>query len=155
MNLENLNKCGKRIDEYVEMLKKPPYGVDMPKLLTMSREDIESIVEQLRRSADAISVISKLLLGQTNLLNNLVEDQPIVAKPKHVMFHRNDDGTVVTTMDWSDGSVTSAKNFPEDEFDAITGINICLAEHAVGNKNRLKKLYKKFAPEAYEEQFNG
>ena len=30
MNLENLNKCGKRIDEYVEMLKKPPYGVDMP-----------------------------------------------------------------------------------------------------------------------------
>ena len=71
------------------------------------------------------------------------------------MFHRNDDGTVVTTMDWSDGSVTSAKNFPEDEFDAITGINICLAEHAVGNKNRLRKLYKKFAPEAYEEQFNG
>ena len=72
MNLENLNKCGKRIDEYVEMLKKPPYGVDMPKLLTMSRDDIESIADQLRRSADAISVISKLLLGQTNLLNNLV-----------------------------------------------------------------------------------
>lgn len=154
MNLENLNKCGKRVDEYVKMLQKTPYGVDMPKLLAMSRKDAESITTQLHRSADALSVILKLLWGQTDLLNNLVEDQPIAAKPKHVMFHRNDDGTVVTTMDWSDGSVTSAKNFPEDEFDAITGINICLAEHAVGNKNRLRKLYKKFAPEAYEKQFN-
>lgn len=154
MNLENLNKCGKRIDEYVEMLQKTPYGVDMPKLLAMSRGDAESITTQLHRAADTLSVILKLLWGQTDLLNNLVEDQPIVAKPKHVIFHRNDDGTVVTTMDWSDGSVTTAKNFPEDEFDAITGINICLAEHAVGNKNRLRKLYKKFAPEAYEEQFN-
>ena len=67
MNLENLNKCGKRIDEYVEMLQKTPYGVDMPKLLAMSREDAESITTQLHRSADALSVILKLLWGQTDL----------------------------------------------------------------------------------------
>lgn len=146
----------KHINEYVDMLRKPVYSVDRAKLLSMSKNDVNEMVSQLNTYIDKISMITNLLWMQTDFFNRLIESNAVVemkSVPTDVNFVATEDGRQRTVVSWSDGSVTSATTLPQDEFDPIQGINICLAERLMGSKNQLRKLYKKYAGDEYAKQF--
>ena len=146
----------KHMDEYVEMLRKPACFVDRTKLLSMSKSDVNEMVSQLNTYIDKISMITNLLWMQTDLLNRLVKNNCVVditSVPTDVNFITTEDGRQRTVVSWSDGAVTSATTLPQDEFDPIQGINICLAERIMRSKNQLRKLYKKYAGDEYAKQF--
>lgn len=155
MHSDTVNEM-KHMDEYVDMLRKPAYSVDRTKLLSMSKSDVDEMVSQLNTYIDKISMITNLLWMQTDFLNRLTENNSMVdtkSVPTDVNFITTEDGRQRTVVSWSDGSVTSATTLPQDEFDSIQGINICLAERLMGSKNQLRKLYKKYAGDGYAKQF--
>ena len=74
-------------------------------------------------------------------------------KPKNSFeikkVHFNDPATVVI---WADGTKTVVKCDEEDIYDPQTGLLMCIAKKAFGNKGRFNDILREWMPEEPEEE---
>lgn len=66
--------------------------------------------------------------------------------------HFNDPATVVI---WEDGTKTVVKCGEEDIYDPQTGLLMCIAKKAYGNKGKFNDILREWVPEEEEEEYDG
>lgn len=82
--------------------------------------------------------IEAVLVGKKNLSN------PFTIKKVHF----NDPATIVI---WADGTKTVVKCSEEDIYDPQTGLLMCIAKKAYGNKGKFNDILREWVPEEEEE----
>lgn len=69
--------------------------------------------------------------------------------PEIKKVHCNYPATIVI---WEDGTKTIVKCQEGDFYSPETGLALCIAKKALGNKSNFNNVFKKYIPEMYEEQ---
>lgn len=128
--------------------------------LNDNRKAREEILDKLRADFAEVQKLVSLLMTQCLTLSRQVAHQEYLLSKQSiypdiidVQFIVNKDNSVTTRIWWDDGFITEVTNTERDLFDPIYGINLCYATRCAGSKNKLRKIYKKYARVAYDNQW--
>ena len=91
-----------------------------------------------------LAIVSGRRNGKTSYMMNMLRTvMETKFYPVKVIFH--DPATIVF---WDDGSKTVVKCQEGDTYNKETGLALCFAKKAMGNKSNFNNVFKKWIPEA-------
>lgn len=114
------------------------YPLDIPTIIA----ELEIEPRTHKEWREIHQIINSTSLKELEQLESMLNSRPALPSIKNVYF--NNPATVVL---WDDGTKTIVKCQDGDTYSRETGLALCIAKKAMGNKGAYNDIFKKWIPE--------